>query len=575
MRQNQNFSLPLALCLSLSSLCLSSCVDREYRLRFWEKCRIAGEQAFRKKHYRYAHLMALEAVCQAEGFGESDFRLGVSLCDLGDAEKALGKAKKAESAYKRSMKVLESALEQAKLDAEKDKSQVGKGTEKQWTLSLLNEDLANSLAHLADLYAMQANYAESAGYFKKAAYTYEGILRADKWHVDDNPLAQRLVQSLIGAAQVYLAMNDLESAEQAYAAALQYAASSSSPEFVLQELKKADIEILKKEGKGDSVGKLLADEEWAISSSRGMRAFLKADYIQAELYFRNAYLAAEKSIFSERRMLRSYFNLAAVFSKQGKVLELERVCQSALAFMRLHPQSGFSADYDQILSTEAMLYMNMGKVEALKAPLLEQLQYRVKYYGANSLQVCETLALLAQTQLKLADRTTAEKNAFLVYRIIKNRYMSNKRAGAAMQDLAQVLSDLKHLPEAEEMFLQSMNVQLKRMNPHDARIVGAKTSIFIFYRQHGERSKAMKIAKEVSSLVKTAPAEQRIAAFPYLVLMLSYCCSADWFEEGALVAQAGQSILRHELGEKNLDSNASFNWKKDILILEKHFACKF
>ncbi|MGK3847904.1 hypothetical protein, partial [Enterococcus faecium] len=61
-------------------------MDREYRLRFWEKCRISSEQALRKRRYKYAHAMAEEAVRQAEGFGDKDFRLGVSLCNLGDVE---------------------------------------------------------------------------------------------------------------------------------------------------------------------------------------------------------------------------------------------------------------------------------------------------------------------------------------------------------------------------------------------------------------------------------------------------------------------------------------------------------
>lgn len=564
--------------LLIASACLSctACggLDREYRLRFWEKCRISSEQALRKRRYKYAHAMAEEAVRQAEGFGDKDFRLGVSLCDLGDVEKAEGKTKAAEETYKRSIAVLDAAKQSATETESKGTSNPKIAEQNKISMRLSCEDLATGLAHLADLYAMEERYQDASLCFSKAAEDYQSIIGGDKWTVDDSPLGQELVQSLLGLAQVSMQLKNYDLAVQSYQRALDFAASSNCPEFLLREIRDAYLKLLQELGKQKEAQTLIADEMCLKLSQEGLSAYNGHDPQRAEVLFRQALQAAQISVFSERRMMRCMHNLVSALSAEGKFAEVEQVGASAAHYMQEH-HLNFDRDFDEIISA----HINLCKVYHREAqglqPVNQQLQFRMWKYGPNSIQTCESIALKGQLELSCGMKKEAEESAQSAYRIIETKFANNRRAANAMDTTATLMAELQHADQAESILEKLCQSMFKSMDPNDPRRVGFQARLFIMYHKFGHREKALKLANEIAQTLAKGSADQRIAAMPYIVLMLSFSMATQWYDVAEPLAVCGQSILHKELQSSPLTGDNLANWNKDLAAMEKHFARKF
>lgn len=563
--------------LVLSCIFLSSCgIDREYRLRFWEKCRIGAAQALHKKQYKFARVLADEAVAQAQGFGDSDFRLGVSLCGLGDVEKAQGKRKSAEQSYKRAVKVLEAAENKA---AEQETANMNSGkksamADSDLTRRLAREDLANALSHLADLYATEERYSEAANCFERAAQTYQSMITGNKWTVDDCPLGQELVYSLLGLAQVSIQEKKLTVAADAYQRSLVYAVASNCPEFLLVEIRDGYLKVLQELGRTAETQQLLADSQCTKFVFAGTQAFARKDFAGAEKLFQQAYVFAQQSIFANRRIMHCLYSLTMAYSNLGKIAELQQTCRLADQYM-LSRQLRFDKDYDGILTADADTAIMYGiPTHAIEA-LSKQYRFRVVEYGPNSIPVCDTMIAKAKAEFRAGNLPSAEKTAIAVYRVLTSKHLSNKRAGHAILDTAILLGMLGHPDLDFELQEGFLNTNLKRMDPTDGRVVAYQATVFVEYAKYGEHDKALKIANSIADVLKKAKSEQRAESFKYLVLMMSYCRAKGWFDVAEPIAEIGQSVLLKEFQDQLPDEAALINWPKDIALMEKHFGRKF
>ncbi|MBX9722501.1 MAG: tetratricopeptide repeat protein, partial [Candidatus Obscuribacterales bacterium] len=426
--------LPVSMSLSLTS-CGS--IVQSYRLRFWEKYRINAEQCYKKSQYSQARTKAVEALALAEGFGDSDFRLGVSLCDLGDIDKAVGKNKAAEDHYKRAIKVFEAAGSRAAEAAMKAKSansstgtsnlssatsKAENDSDEAMMCKLIREDLANGLTHLADLYAIQEKYSEAAKCFDEAANLYQSMVGGNRWLLDDCAMGQELVTCLVGLAQVSLAQKEPDAAAQAYHRALDYAVAAQCPEHVLVDIRDAYLELLQDQGRSKEANQLLADIDWQKSTSAGVKAYYQKNIPEADTLLHRAFMDAQQSIFSERRMMKSLYNLLSVLVLEDKPAEVEQCRMLAHKYV-LSRNVRFDQDYDSMLTFLANYSLNAKNPYQAIDSLKQQQIYRLNEYGPLSIQICETLALLGSAQLYAGQKDEAEKSAKAVYEVIKKNYM--------------------------------------------------------------------------------------------------------------------------------------------------------
>ncbi len=568
-------AIGLLICLGLTS-CSVNNFDREYRLRFWEKCRIGAMQSLKKHQYKSARNLAEEAVSQAEGFGESDFRLGVSYTVLGDVCKAQNQYKAAQSAYKKAIKVLESAEEYYAKQQNVKMSDGSKFEMVEYDLlrKLTREDLANALAHMADLYASNDNFNDAANAFAKAAGIYQSMISGDKWNIEDSQLGQELVNSLIGLAQVSVQTKNFDAASDAYQRSLQYAAASHCTEFLLVDIRDGYLNVLKEMGRNDEAQKLVSDASCTKMLSEGSAAFKNNDFETAETYYKQAFENAKNSIFEDRRVMHCLSCLAQAQLKLNKTDDVERTCLAAARYMR-EKHLPYDRDYDIILTAYANVLLLKGKCPQALTILSEQYNFRFLEYGPNSIQSCETLALAAKAEALSNNTAAAEQRALQLYKILKLKHMTNKRAFAAILETARLLGSLGHHDMDMELQQAVTAQQLKRLDPHDPRYVAYQATLFITYIKYGNRDEALKLAQETVAVLKVAPHDQRVEAYKYIVLMLSFSNASHLYDISEIVAKEGQSILLKDFAGKFPDDVAMMNWTKDIATLEKHFGKKF
>jgi hypothetical protein len=583
----------VAIMLACSALVSCANLDREYRLRYWEKCRIASEQALLKHHTRQAVAMGAEAVKQARGFGESDFRLGVSLCDFGNALKAAGREPESEDAYRQAEKVLQAAgktAAQAVTASEKAGRKVEQSTN-EVLCRLVKEDLANTLSRLADLYCRQKRNQDAINCFERAAAIYQSVLAGNQLCVDDAPLGQEFVQCLTGLARASEASKKYEIADSAYKRALEVAAASNCPEYRLREIRDSYLALLQQQGRTREADQLLADGVYAKCSSDGMQALKKQNYAEAENLFRKASIAAAQSIFSKRRLMRSFSNLHTALAQQNKAQDMEENFARAKAFMKaqafnysqasINAQASinghafsFDNDFDQMLAIQAVHYMHSGRASQAVALLDQQLQDRLKHYQPSSMEVCETLVLKGEAELLSNNLQAAEASAAGAYKIILAHYMSDRRAVHALNDTADLMAKLHHFEQAEVLKKQIVENNLRFLDPDDLRVVGNQASLFMLYFQFNKHDAAMKVVNDTVAILKKGNSSQKPKSMPYLVLMQSCALARQWYDVAEPITEIGQSILRKESGGEPMDAMNQTNWTRDVAKMEKHFGRK-
>lgn len=544
----------------VSTFSLTGCgtIDRDHNLRFWESYRYQFGQDMRKHHYRSARKNALEALGKAQSFGSSDFRLGVSLCDLGDVYRAEGTNAEAVKAYKRSIQVFDEAAKAAPDQLLKD---------------LANEDKANSQSHLADLYASNGDYEKAAQTFSAAAQAYEPLVGISRAGVSDALIGQELVQCLLGLAQVSTQLKKFDEACRAYDHAMRFAVITNCPEFLLREIRDSYIKLLNQLGKQNEARSLVADALWSDYTGNGLKAFYGNDYHAAEIFLTKALEEAQLSQFGERRMMKSYYNLVNAYIRQEKDEQALEACQKAIEYRRVHSLRA-DRDFDNILTSISLLLTTKRKPE-IAIPLLEkQLAMRMGHYGAFSVPTAETLSRLAICKLIKHDYGKAKALALRSYDIVNPTHLHDKRAAMAVSDTATVLEQTGERKKAELLYRELLKSQEGRMDPGDVRITGQTVAIIMFYCKGDEHAKASKLISELLERLKKANSFQRANAMPYIELATSVLLSVNWYDEVLPLAIFGQSLIKNELGGAISDPGSAERWQADLKKLEAHFRRK-
>jgi len=520
--------------------------------------------------------MAEEAVYQAQGFGNDDFRLGISYCDLGDAEKANKKYARADEAYKKSVAVLEAAI---KVDADQQKKSLNAGANGkdaamyQLQYKLSSENLANTLAQEADLYTLQERNQDAANCYEKAVIIYSSMLTGTIWHVDDSPMGQELVQCELGLAQAYTALKNFEQACAAYKKALELTVSTNCPEFLLREIRDDYLKLLVQLGKNREAQQLIADAQYSELTLEGSKAMYANDYPKAEALFKQAYLAAQQSIFSQRRLMRSLCNLQMIYLRQKKYAEAEQTFNLAESMVRTRGLR-YDRDYDVMLNGQLEDYIQTKRGElALKASI-QQSQFRLMRFGPSSVQFAENLALRGQAEFLCHNIQAAEKAAQQAYKLLVEHYLNNRRAKLAMDNTADLMVLLQHPDQAATFIKQFVQFDLRNADDPNSQLAGHQTNVFMIYWRFRDKEKCLQAVKDLIVLIDKYP-EQRVNAMPYLILIQSCALGYDWFDVAEPATVAGQAILHKELASRPLESTNAMNWNKDLAKMQAHFGHAF
>lgn len=490
--------------------------------------------------------MALESVDAARSFGDSDFRLGVSLCLLADTQLQNQKVKDAEASYKQSIRVL-SRAEKAAADA--GAPLPGKSTQPNALYSLVAEDLGISYFKLGDFYLKLEKPEKASKCFGSAAEKFELLLAQEKklGLATDLLLQKYFVKALLSLAGSLKAIDRRSEAEVSFRKALAVAAENNYDEGERRQIRDDFLKLLQEEGRQNDTEaqQLMADILYSQYSADGKLAFSEGDYTSAEIAYRKAFAEAAKSVYSEQRILRSLLDLINVFAFESKPLEVVRCSQLADQFMISHRQANREI-YDQIQNTLANYYYISGNYPLAEAACLKQLQFRPAHYGFASKEHCMSCAQMALVEMKMGKLKESEYYARMAYNIINSKPL-DRRYFAAIGETAKVTLVLQRFKETETLNKRLIAIKRQSHEEADVSVVSLQANLLLVYASFGKHKEAKEMLDRVISVMKSAKAEQRAVCFPYLAAMLTMCLNASWIDLANSLAELCRPILQKDL----------------------------
>ena len=560
-----------SLAVSISALALTSCatLERESKLQCWEKCRIASERALKKHQPKLALQLAQESASAADGFGDADFRRGISLCLLGTAQKANKQNREAESSYKQSLKVLNRA-EKAALD----KVSADRANNIQ-TLDvaprLVVEDLAASLTCLGDLYNSMENYSDAVKCFQKASERYNDIITKYSMGLaaQDLVLEQEYMQSLLALGRAAVKSNNLELAENTYRSILKIAAGSTCSEYQRREVRDELLTLLQKEGRQNEAGSLVSDALFNQYTADGMLALSEGDFTAAEMSYRKAMDEAVKSVYSKQRTLRSLLNLISVFVRQNKPEEVLRCRIMVDRFVLRNPQLTSMQEYDQIQDMLANYYFIAKNIPQTKLALEKALVYRLRVYGPDTKEVAAIYARLGAAEFYDNNLANAQRYEDEAYKIVE-KHRLDRTYFTAMTKTVELTAILRHFERTEELQKRLIEIKESRYDKSDPWVISLKANLILFYNQFNKKDNAALAVKGIVADLEKAKPDQRINCFPYLIVILTCCINSGWYDIAKPVAQLGQSILSKDLGNVFPNEMIKNSWNQALERLQKH-----
>lgn len=510
----------IVICASLLNACAGQSWNRDYRLRYWEKYRVAGESAYFKRDYKRAAELFKDAVFEAESLGSNDFRLGVSLSQLADANRKLGNHAEAEEFYNRALAILKN---------------VAHSSREAVMLTLVRQDTARILSSMALMYAGERKFDLAAVRFERAIKVYDGLCKVtDDGTLRDNFLGQEEVRALDNLARTYVQQKKYDQAGMCFKKALKLARLSKYSELATSEISARYLGMLKAIGTPLAAPDVVADQAWQESMADALVFMSEKRWKEAE----TCLIVCEQATINlpERsdRAVKTFSQLANVYLMTGRVTEAEIACQRATRLVNLAEEDAGAFDLDQALAQLATYYVisNQGK-RALPA-LAAHHALRCKLFGPDSIQAADILAAIARALVSCGSYAQANKVADEAKAIVVPKYASSKRGMHAVFELAQVYQMTRNLTAAEQMYRAVLLGAQTRYGSADEKTISASQCLITVLLSEKKNAEAMDLTDSVIKTLTNAKTEQLKCALPYAMMLGDTCLQMGYD------SQAGQ-----------------------------------
>ncbi len=446
-RASNSYHLKLfaALC---SAYALSACqnIDRPYNLRFWEFNRLCCRKETARHNYDKAYRFAKSAVSYAKNLGDSDFRLAVSLSDLGLLHMKRKNHDSARSYYKQALAVLGRA--------EKQKSNTLEA-------EIIEVEKASVLKNLGLLAYNKGDYAKAADNYAGAVAIYASRSKSSKVNRGD-PLALDYARSAFGLAMSCQKLNRVEPAGENFARALELSETNEFP--IAESVRSAYTKFLQDHGRIEEAKKLNYQKDWLATSLKARGFYLEQNYAEAAKVYSEALAIAEE--MGENSLLRVAVSLHSMANSYQHLGEPEKAAlfdRRAYATLERMEEPPYSFK-DSLLSREAFCLKQAGKYEELFMLLQQQKILRKKYYpellnetyadlaeleGMRQNKEVElrfaNLALKSFSEFPAYKRSTAYAQARIADIFLLDKDYAN--AEAAMKNVVTIVKDKLHIDD--------------------------------------------------------------------------------------------------------------------------------
>lgn len=496
-------------CAALLNSCGGQSWNRDYRLRYWEKYRVAGESAYFKRNYKRAAELFKDAVSEAESLGANDFRLGVSLAELADANRKLGNHAEAEEFYDRALAILKNVVHSSPAPV---------------MLILVRQDMARILSSTALMYAGERKFDLAAARFERAIKVYDVLCKVSAdGTLKDNFLGQEEVRALDNLARTYAQLKKYDQAGICFRKALKLARLSKYSELATREISSRYLAMLKAIGTPLAAPDIVADEVWQESMADALVLISEKRWKEAEKCLAICEQATSSLPERSDRTVKTFSQLATVYLMTGRVAEAEAACKRATGLVNLSEEDAGAFDLDQALGQLSTYYIisNQGR-KALPA-LAAHHALRCKLFGTDSIQAADVLAAIARALVSCGSYGRANKVADEAKAIVVPKYASSKRGMHAVFELAQVYQMTHNLAAAEQMYRAVLVGAKTRYGSADEKSISAEQCLIMVLLSEKKQAEAIALTEGFVTTLKNAKAEQLRCAQPYAMVLGDTC----------------------------------------------------
>lgn len=484
--------------------CAGQSWNRDYKLRYWEKYRTAGESALFKKEYKKAVAYFEQAVAEARALGATDFRLGVTLAELAQARQKTGNNAAAEQGYDEALAVLKASMHQARDPV----SQI-----------LIKQDSARVLSKSGSMYASEKKFDLAEEKLERAVKVYDTLCDYKNKDLPDNFLAQEEVKTLSLLAECYAKQRKFEDAERSYRKALELARLSRLPEFAYKEIASAYLNMMLTINAPDSVRDIAADFQWQENISIATQALVNKDYSTAERCLNVCNQDTKLMNNRPDRAIKTLSLLASLYAASDRINLAETACRQA---MQLTTNAGSEGAYDldQALADIARFYILKNRGAEAIPWLMNEYELRRAMFGSDSIQAADVLAGTARALYSARDFKRAILIADKACEIVIPRYSGSKRGMHASLEIAQVYHLLGSYSKAEKLYNTLLVGAVKQRGELDERTIAARqclVSLLLQERKFDEAAAQANIL--LTPLERDGTQEVANRAAPYLMVL--------------------------------------------------------
>ncbi len=426
----------------MATFALNGCggdLDREYRLRFWEKYQSDGEKALLDNRLDAAKTLFNSAVSEAQSLQANDFRLAISLDRLATVCLAQGKDDEAQKYLEHAVKVYE--REQS---PSKD--------------SLTRKEVVRSYRALADITTKKKKFKQACEIYSKAVNAYRqslapGTLKSSDWLLNED-----YVRCLYGLAIAYDAQAENGIAEKHFERALQAAEENQLPKPFVESVQADYAKFLRKTNRlqqADRIEGMLRESgeekqqtdllrQWTELHDSSVAEADRKQWNQAEAHCRSAWLIARKLGETNIHVLMSVQQLLRIFLQARNYEAAYSLISETSPLVKTFPDS---KELDNLITPMARLQeTKQNWSEAIE--LTEQrINLRKRLRGSENEHVAEALYDAAKLYLKVGRIDVAQARCNEAISILQKSTENKSKELAEAKALLGQLKEAAAVPQ--------------------------------------------------------------------------------------------------------------------------------
>ncbi|HEY9777590.1 MAG TPA: CHAT domain-containing tetratricopeptide repeat protein [Planktothrix sp.] len=263
-------------------------------------------------------------------------------------------------------------------------------------------------------------------------------------------------------------------------------------------------------------------------------------------------------------------NLATVYRDSGREKEAEQLYKRALTIL-----SGKSKDplFATALENLGVLWSNQKRFEQSGAALRLALYGREREFGANALEVSESLSDLAsdyEQQSRFSEAEPLLKRALAIRE--KKLGPKHSQTASILLDIANIYDSQSRLPEAEVLAKRALKIYTERFGPENHGVADALGTLASIYESEGHFKEAQSLYERALKIRKKTCGENSLDVADELADLGNLYLDESRSSEAETALKRSLEIKKHILGPEHPDVAACLYHLADAYQTESRLA---